>query len=80
MGCDLIERLKEAHPVSPLCDVPGVRRSRYYARKVCQPSARRVHMQAQAKAIHAETRQTFRHAACRSALRAKGLDMGRHCC
>lgn len=79
MSCDLVDRLKKAHPVSQLCSVLGVHRSRYYhwqARR--QPSARRVHLRAQVKAIHAEVGQTYGSRRMSQELRAKGLDVGRH--
>jgi len=79
MSCDLVDRLKKAHPVSQLCSVLGVQKSRYYYWQAHrQPTARRVHLQVQAKAIHAETRQTYGSRRMSLELRAKGLDVGRH--
>jgi putative transposase len=79
MSCDLVDRLKKAHPVSQLCGVLGVHKSRYYYWQAHrQPTARRVHLQVQAKAIHAETRQTYGSRRLSQELRAKGLDVGRH--
>ena len=73
MSCDLVDRLKKAHPVSQLCSVLGVQKSRYYYWQAHrQPTARRVHLQVQAKAIHAETRQTYGSRRMSLELRAKG--------
>ena len=79
MTCDLVDRLKKAHPVSQLCGALGVHRSRYYpwqGRR--QPSARRVHLQVQVKAIPAETRQAHGSRRMSQALKAQGLGVGRH--
>jgi len=65
--------------VSLPCSVPGAHRSRYHHWQAHRrPAARRVHLQARAKAVHAETRQT--HGSRRMSLepRARGLGVGRH--
>ena len=79
MSCDLVDRLKKAHPVSRLCGVLGVQKSRYhYWQAHRQPTAGRVHLQVRAKAIHAETRQTCGSRRMSLELRARELDVGRH--
>ena len=67
MSYGLVDELNKAHLVSQLCAVLGVNKSSYYywqGRR--QPTAHRLRLQVHAKAVHTETRQTFRHAGCPS--------------
>ena len=63
--------------MSQLCDVLGVSRSGYYYWQAHrQPTARRVHLQVQARP--AEANQTYGSRRMSQALKAQGLDVGRH--
>jgi len=79
MNYRLVDGLKEAHPVSLLCSVLDVHKSSYYYwQGHRQPTAQRVHLQVQAKAVHADTRQTYGSRRMSTALKAQGLDVGRY--
>jgi len=79
MNYSLVDGLKEVHPVSRLCDVLDVHKSSYYYwQGHRQPTAQRVHLQVQAKAVHADTRQTYGSRRMSTALKAQGLDVGRY--
>lgn len=79
MGYGLIDTLKKAYPVSQLCGVLGVHKSGYYDWQAHpKPTAARIHLQVQAKAIHAEVNQTYGSGRMSDALKEKGLDVGRY--
>ncbi len=79
MGYGLIDTLKKAYPVSQLCGVLGVHKSGYYDWQAHpKPTAARIHLQVQAKAIHAEVNQTYGSRRMSDALKEKGLDVGRY--
>ena len=79
MSYGLVDGLKEAHPVSQLCDVLDVQKSSYYYWQAHrQPTAQRLRLQVHARAVHTETRQTYGSRRMSAALKAQGLDVGRH--
>lgn len=79
MSYGLVDTLKKAYPVSQLCDVLGVHKSSYYYWQAHrEPTAARIHLQVQVKAIHADVDQTYGSRRMSDALKAQGLDVGRH--
>jgi putative transposase len=79
MSYGLVDTLKKAYPVSQLCEVLDVQKSSYYYWQAhCEPTAARIHLQVQVKAIHAEVDQTYGSRRMSDALKAQGLDVGRH--
>lgn len=79
MSYGLVDGLKEAHPVSQLCDVLDIQKSSYYYWQAHrQPTAQRLRLQVHARAVHTETRQTYGSRRMSAALKAQGLDVGRH--
>jgi putative transposase len=79
MSYGLVNGLKEAYPVSQLCGVLDVNKSSYYYwQGHRQPTAQRLRLQVHAKAVHTETRQTYGSRRMSAALKAQGLDVGRH--
>ena len=79
MSYGLVDELKKAHSVSQLCDVLNVHKSSYYYWQAHrQPTARRLHLRLQVKAIHAETRQIYGSRRMSTALKAQGFEVGRH--
>jgi putative transposase len=71
--------LKKAHPVTQLCKALDVSKSSYYYwQSHREPTAERLNLQCQVKAIHAESNQTYGSRRMSDALREKGLDIGRH--
>lgn len=79
MSYGLIDTLKKAYPVSQLCDVLDVHKSGYYYWQAHrEPTAARIHLQVQVKAIHAEVEQTYGSRRMSDALKEKGLAVGRY--
>lgn len=79
MSYGLVDGLKEAYPVSQLCGVLDVNKSSYYYwQGHRQPTTQRLRLQVHAKAVHTETRQTYGSRRMSAALKAQGLDVGRH--
>ena len=77
MSYGLVDGLKEAHPVSQLCDVLDVQKSSYYYWQAHrQPTAQRLRLQVHARAVHTETRQTYGSRRMSAALKAQGLGGG----
>ena len=60
MNYGLVAGLKEAYPVSPLCEVLAVQKSSYYYWQAHrQPTAARLHLQVQVKAIDAQVDHVY---------------------
>ena len=79
MNFGLVAGLKEAYPVSQLCDVLTVQKSSYYYWQAHrQPTAARLHLQVQVKAIHAEVNPVYGSRRMSTALKMQGLNVGRY--
>ena len=75
MSYGLIDTLKKAYPVAQLCDVLEVHKSSYYYWQAHrEPTAARIHLQVQVKAIHAEVNQTYGSRRMSDALKEQGFE------
>ena len=79
MNYGLVAGLKEAYPVSQLCEVLAVQKSSYYYWQAHrQPTAARLHLQVQVKAIHAQVNHVYGSRRMSTALKMQGLNVGRY--
>ena len=75
----LVETLKKASPVTQVCEVLSLQKSSYYYWQAHrEPPVARQHLQVRVKAIHAQVSQTYGSRRMSEALKAAGLDVGRH--
>ena len=75
----LVDALKKAYPVTQVCDTLSVQKSSYYYWQAHrEPPIARQHLQVRVKAIHAQVSQTYGSRRMSDALKADGLDVGRH--